>query len=58
MGASVHEVQLAASETVHDDVGIARTEQRDQLANALGTESAGRGDYSMAFVLREWSDIL
>ena len=28
------------------------SEQRNQLANALGTESAGRGDYSMAFVLR------
>lgn len=27
-------------------------EQRDQLAASLGTSAAGRGDYSMAFVLR------
>ena len=27
-------------------------EQRDQLATALGAPTAGRGDYSMAFVLR------
>ena len=32
---------------------VAQTpKQRDQLATALGVASAGRGDYSMAFVLR------
>ena len=31
---------------------LKRPEQRDRLAAVLGAETAGRGDYSMAFVLR------